>query len=162
MVKAKIILPISLLFVLLIVSSCGESTQFYRETHDFKSHSWDIKEKPTFKVEIKDTTKQYDFNFVLRTTTDFAYSNLWVYLTTELPNGKSERRPYEFRITDDKGNWLGNNTGSIVETPITFKNMKLPKAGTYVFKVEQGVTQPKIQEVIDLTLTVNPATSISQ
>lgn len=81
-------------------------------------------------------------------------------MTTELPNGKSERRPYEFRITDDKGNWLGNNTGSIIETPITFKNMRLPTPGKYVFKLEQGTTQAKVAEVIDLSLIVNPSKKI--
>lgn len=143
----------------LVLLGCGEGSQYYKESHSFSDHSWELKETPTFKVDIKDTSETYDFNFILRTSTDFAYSNLWVFLTTTLPDGKSERRPYEFKITDDKGRWLGNSTGTVVETPMTFAQMKLPKPGTYQFKVEQGITIPKVKEVIDLTLTINPSTA---
>ena len=110
----------------------------------------------------------------LRTTTDYKYSNLWVFLNTKNPKGETTREPVEIAVTNPDGSWVGNKTGTIVETEVVFIRSKdgqfevfdrpgypprmlkcsLAEAGKYNFMVEQGITQMTIDEVLDLTLLV--------
>ena len=143
--------------VITLLSSCGKQA-LYDKTHSFKDRVWEQDVKPNHRVEITDTNKVYNLSLTLRTTTDYKYNNLWVFLTTKLPDGSSERKPFQFRITNEDGSWVGNKTGTIVETELDFRNRRLPLLGTYEFTLEQGITQSAIDEVLDIGLKVEGAT----
>lgn len=143
------------MFVLLAVILAGcTGAAMYEKSYDFENKEWAQNVKPSFSVDIKDTTKAYTFIITLRTTTEYKFSNLWVYLNSTTPDGQKVREPYEIKITNPDGSWAGKKTGTIVENSIYFKNRKLPKAGKYVFVIEQGITESKIDEVIDIGLLV--------
>ena len=71
----------------LIMSGCDENV-VYKAHEDIDDGLWYIKNKPTFKVEIKDTTATYNMYYLLRNTLQYPYYNL--YLTRQLtgPDGK--------------------------------------------------------------------------
>jgi gliding motility-associated lipoprotein GldH len=135
------------------LTSCGEQP-LYEKVHSFEGMVWEQGVTTSHEVEVIDTTKLYNITVTLRTTTDYKFSNLWIFLSTELPSGKSERRPYEFRITNEDGSWIGNKTGTIVETEITFDSRTLPIKGKYIFTIEQGITHSTVDEVLDIGLRV--------
>lgn len=137
----------------LLTAACS-SSPVYEKSYDFDNNCWSQKVKPSFSVAIKDTSKAYNFIITLRTTTEYKFSNLWIYLNSTTPDGQHVREPYEIKITNPDGSWSGKKTGTIVEKSIYFKNRKLPKAGKYVFVIEQGITESIIDEVIDLGLLV--------
>lgn len=110
--------------------------------------------KPTFNVDIQDTSNAYNFIFTLRTTTEYKYSNLWIYLNTSTPDGQKVREPFEIKITNPDGTWIGKKTGTIVENTIYFRNKKMPRTGKYLFTLEQGITESLIDEVMDISLIV--------
>lgn len=103
---------------------------------------------------IDDVEKEYNFTLLLRTTTDYAYSNLWIFLKTEAPDGTTAREPFEIKLANPDGSWIGNKTGTIVETALYFKERKLPMKGKYVFTVEQGITSIQVNEVLDVSFLV--------
>lgn len=145
----------SILFALLSLAlfGCGESP-LYEKVYSFSDREWSLDQKPEFKVEIQDTTAVYDISLTLRTTTDYKYNNLWVFLKTTIPDGQSERKPFQIRIANDDGSWIGRKTGSVVETSLDFPARKLPMKGEYTFTIEQAVTQSVIDEVLDIGLRV--------
>lgn len=143
---------VSLILALFVVGCSSSSV--YEKFHDFKENKWNQRVKPSFTVDIQDTSKVYNFIFTLRTTTEFKYSNLWIYLNTETPDGQKVREPYEIKITDPNGAWIGKKTGTIVENTICFNNKKMPLSGKYIFVLEQGITDSLIDEVIDIGLIV--------
>ena len=140
----------------LILVSCGEQPLF-EKVYSFENHVWEQDVKPVYDVEVNDETKAYNFTLSLRTTTDFKYSNLWVFMKTESPDGLIAREPIEILITNPDGSWIGNKTGSIVETPLYFKSMILPMKGKYTFTLEQGITESEVKEVLDLGFRVEEA-----
>jgi gliding motility-associated lipoprotein GldH len=148
--RVKRILFLSALWIL---SACGEAT-LYEKVYTFKEHQWDQKVKPSFVVTISDTTVSYDFIITLRTTTDYAFSNLWIYLNSKAPKGESAREPFEFKIADANGFWLGKNSGSVLENQLIFRNRRMPQKGKYTFVIEQGITQSNIDEVLDISMLV--------
>ena len=96
--------PIFVLVVLL--SSCGDLL-VYEKSYSFENHTWSQRVKPVFKFPIMDTSKQYDFLLTLRTTTDYKYNNLWIYLNTKTPGGQTAREPFEIKIANPDGTWIG-------------------------------------------------------
>ena len=143
------------LFILLslVLASCTKEA-IYTKAFRFNNAAWNENVKPQFEVDIQDTTQYYDFIFTLRTTTDYAYNNLWVFLRTTPPFGKSVRKPYQIRTADANGNWIGKKSGTIVEHQMTFKHRKVPFKGKYKFILEQAITEKTVDEVLDISLEV--------
>ncbi len=137
-----------------LLCACGKPS-VYNSSYQFADNLWGVKIKPTFTVNIPDTINSYDFTLTIRTTTDYKYSNLWIYLTTKTPFKEVVREPYEIKTCYPNGSWIGNKTGTIVEHQLIFKRRKLPQAGKYNFIVEQGVVQKSLDEVMDLTFDVS-------
>ena len=141
---------------LLLLISCGKAP-LYEKSYSFQQSTWNQKEKPYFKVHIKDTSKLYNFTLSLRVSTDYEFNNIWFYLNSTTPSGLKGREPFEMKITAPDGTWIGKKTGTIVETQIYFKSRKLPEAGDYIFTLEQGVTQKELKNVLDVVFSIDEA-----
>lgn len=144
---------VSAILGLFVLTACQDQP-FFQQSYSFKNNTWAKKNNPSFSVEIKDTAKAYNFILTLRTETSYAYSNAWVYLNSKAPNKEFAREPFEIKITDEKGRWLGKKTGSIVENKLVFRNRKLSKPGKYTFVFEQGITKKVLYNVLDLGLEI--------
>lgn len=151
----------SILIILLsvLLFSCGEQP-FYEKVVSFEDREWKLDVKPTFSFDVKDVSKSYDFTLSLRTSTEYQYSNVWIFMKTITPDGTIAREPFEIVITNDDGSWVGEKSGSVVTTPLYFRSRKLPKEGEYTFIIEQGITQSKVDEVHDLTFRVEESKTV--
>jgi len=138
----------------MVLFSCSEPP-FYEKVYSFENKEWKQDEKLKFEVEITDLDEPYDFTLFVRTTTDYKYNNLWLFMKTEAPDGSSGREPFQLVISNPDGSWVGNKTGTIVETPLSFSKRKLPLKGKYTFTIEQGVTESKVDEILDLGFRVD-------
>ena len=76
---------------------------------------------PNFDVKIDDTSKWYDMVITLRTTTDYPHSNFWFFLNTTTPSGIDAREPFQLRIADEAGHWLGLKSGTVIENKLLFR-----------------------------------------
>lgn len=137
----------------ILLFSCGSDSVF-NQSVSIDNHVWKEKFHPTFKVQISDTTNPHDFVLTVRTTVDYPYANLWMFLTINGPMGKSQRFPLELVTADAKGKWMGEKSGSLVSFSKLFMHDKFPKKGTYTLSFEQATTQESLPEVVDLTLDV--------
>jgi gliding motility-associated lipoprotein GldH len=144
---------IFILLVSLVFSAC-EKPPTFEKSYAFSKKQWNQQVKPTFTVAIMDTSKEYDFVLTIRTTTDYKYSNLWMYWNTKTPDGQKAREPFEVKIANSDGSWIGKKTGTIVENALYFKRRKMPLKGKYIFTLEQGITNSSIDEILDVSLLV--------
>ncbi|MEJ6589544.1 MAG: hypothetical protein QNL43_07040 [Crocinitomicaceae bacterium] len=152
----------SLLLGLLILSSCGKKP-FFMDTITFEGQKWKEEFTPVFKVDFDGDTSAYDVVFTFRTSTNYEYNNLWIYLSTKGPecealgnkNNFLGRNAKELKIAKASGDWLGNKSGTFVENKLYYIRSKFCK-GTYEFKLEQGVTMNELNEVHDVTIEINP------
>lgn len=138
---------------ILLMASCYKQPH-YQKSYSFKKHEWKQTVKPRFEVQIDDTSKAYDFIITLRNNTDYQFSNLWIYLNSKTPKGEKSREPYQIRIVDDYGKWLGKKTGSSVENNVVFSKRKMPYPGKYIFEIEQGIIQESVNNLLDITFIV--------
>lgn len=137
-----------------LLTSCGDQP-FYEKEFSFEGREWKQSVRPEFKVKVDDVSKPYNITLFVRTTTDYPYNNLWIYLKTTTPDGTSKREPFEIEISNPDGSWIGSKTGTIVETPIYFKERMLPQKGLYTFELEQAITKSKVEEILDVGLRVD-------
>ena len=138
---------------LILFFSCGDNS-IVNQSYEFDNETWKKTNKPNFTVEIKDSTKLYDFVFVIRTTTSYAYSNMWLYLISIAPKGKPSKEALQVRIADETGRWLGNKTGSSVEHYIKFSKRKLPLIGKYTFELNLATVENQLDNVLDVSFSV--------
>lgn len=137
----------------LFLTSCGDNS-IVNQSYEFENETWQKKNKPQFTVDIKDTTKLYDFLFVIRTNTSYSYSNMWLFLHSTPPKGKTGKEPLQVKIADDSGQWRGNKTGSTIEHYIKFANRKMPQVGKYTFVLELATVEKELTDVLDVSFTV--------
>lgn len=143
------------LIVGLVLTSCGKQPM-YIKTYDFSDHTWGGGESPEFKFRTNDTKNAYNFVLTLRTTTDYEYSNLWVFMYTKSPNKKIRKDTLNFPIAEPNGKWIGENSGSIVENEFLIGfNKKFPAKGKYTIWFEQAIMQKEVNNVLDLTFEVS-------
>lgn len=145
------LLVFSVLLSAFILTSCGDKP-YFDKSYSFEGKNWEQRVKPKFVVQIDDTSRFYDFELTLRTTTDYSYSNLFIFLNSKTPNGLKAREPFQFRIADPDGKWMGKKSGTVVENVLVFKKRKFPLKGKYTFTIEQGITEQSVNEVLDIGL----------
>lgn len=133
-------------FSLIFLSACSTSPT-YSKAYDFKDGVWKANEPLTFEIDITDTIKSYDILFFLRVNLDYDYNNAWINLHSTLPNNEKYKESHEFHISDEKGNWLGKKSGSLIECEMLFKNRKFPTVGKYTFTIEQATTNAQLSNV---------------
>ncbi|MBT5437563.1 MAG: gliding motility lipoprotein GldH [Flavobacteriales bacterium] len=160
--KKQNIFFISLLFLLFAMQSCTDDT-LYMHTHKFSNNQWKQNEKPIFKVDFAGDTITYDVIFTLRSTTDYAYNNIWLYITTKGPDCKKlsqsksilGKAPVEIKMAKPNGEWIGSKSGTYIDHKLKFRQRRFCK-GSYSFQLEQAVTIGQLDELSDLTIEVKP------
>jgi gliding motility-associated lipoprotein GldH len=155
-IKANNLAIASLLSLTVLLGACSEKP-FFDKTYAFDGKVWEQRVRPTFEVNIQDTAKYYDFVLTLRTTADYSYSNLWVFLNSETPNGITAREPFQFHIANPDGSWIGQKSGTMVDNQMIFKKRKFPIKGKYKFSIEQGITEKVVDQVMDINLWLQEA-----
>lgn len=144
-----------ILFSILIFGliSCSEAP-YYEKVYNFDNNEWKQDQKSVFRVSIDDTTSVYRFVLTLRTTTEYKNNNVWLFWTSETPLKDKVREPFEIKIANPDGSWTGKSSGTIVENQLTFAKRKISVPGEYVFTIEQAVTKPVLDDVLDIGLSI--------
>lgn len=143
---------IFLLLIFGILNACSEGAK-PSDAYSFENHSWPDDLVVPFEFEVTDTTNLYDIALILRNTTDYKYSNLFVQIKMVPPYGNSSTRIYEIPIANPDGSWIGTKSGSLVENKFRLKkDTRFPFLGKYKFEVKHLITDKEVKEVMDLSM----------
>lgn len=147
-------------FVLLSIAliSC-EKNIFFQETQKIKGELWTANQPCTFKVGVSDMNRSYDFYINIRNTTDYKYSNIFFFLTTTFPGGKSSVDTLEVSLAQPDGKWLGTGFGRLKYLSVPVKTaVKFRKSGTYKFSFQQAM-RGDLEGIADFGLRIenNPS-----
>jgi gliding motility-associated lipoprotein GldH len=138
-----------ILFGLYLISltSCDEK-RVYEENIELEHFKWATNNVLRFEFNINDTTMPCNMYINIRNTSEYPYSNLFLFLDTKYPDGKVSRDTLECILADDLGNWFGKGTGDVIDNQIPFrKNTRFRQKGTYKFYVEQAMRVNPLQGV---------------
>ncbi len=140
--------------VITMFPSCNTSN-IYSEVFTITDSSWPMYQKPLFRAPVSDTLSSFDILFTIRSTSDYPYRNIFLFVTTVSPEGYSIRDTVEYQLADDKGNWLGKGLGDIHDLSVPFKqNVIFPYSGTYKFEVQQGMRMETLPGIMDIGIRI--------
>jgi gliding motility-associated lipoprotein GldH len=144
---------ITVLGLFTFLQSCGEQP-YFDQVHNFDDKSWGKKDTAVFIVDVQDSLTNHDFIISLRTTTDYMYSNLWIYVWVTAPDGSTSKVAQKIPMARPDGSWVGRVSGSLVESRLRFDSKPFPIKGEYVFKMVNATQEKSITDVMDIGLRI--------
>lgn len=104
------------------VTSCDSSAVF----DDYKSvpSKWHKDSIASFNFTAPDTLKNYNLFLNLRNTNDYPFSNLFLIVELNYPNGKAVRDTLEYKMAQPNGELLGSGFSDIKENKLWYRGHK--------------------------------------
>lgn len=137
-----------------ILSAC-DTERIYEENFPVENQVWNAEDIKTFSFEITDTLSPVDLYVNVRTTTDYPYSNLYIFLYSDYPTGYTDKDTLEFILAEPDGRWLGENSGTVVENQILIaRGGFFSVSGTYTFKIQHAMREVDLPEIMDVGFRV--------
>lgn len=152
--KGTLINTLLLGWVLFLFTACESSNVIYEENQTFEDNTWDYEDKKAFTFATQDSLTPVRVFLNLRTTIDYPFSNIYMYLYSDYPNGVSRKDTLEFFLAQPDGKWLGDKSGSIIENHALIMEGYLMNIGEYTFTFEQAMYDNHLPEVLDMGLKV--------
>lgn len=153
--QISMILPCMAL--LLFMGSC-EPGLVYEKNEKINLGQWNQNDHVDFDVMIDDTVLMHNFYVNIRHGGNYQFSNIFMFISTKMPDGKSFRDTIECSLAADDGKWYGSGLGDLRDVRILFKkNLAFPIKGKYHFGVEQAMRMNPLPYVFDVGIRVEKA-----
>ena len=146
----KSIFILSIIALFLSINSCDSNT-VYNQNVELPSNGWVSNKAVSFNIDITDSISTHNFGINIRNNTNYRYSNLYLFLLTEFPNGNISRDTIECMLANETGHWLGKGWGDIKENNILLKSgLRFPLTGNYKFLIQQGMRVDTLMGLNDI------------
>ncbi|MEM9050917.1 MAG: gliding motility lipoprotein GldH [Bacteroidota bacterium] len=149
-----------LLGLLIFASSCVDDNLVFEENIEIPNEEWSVAEKAILETEISDTLSSHNFLINVRNTERYPYRNLYVFVKTIFPNGKSSKDTVGIILADATGRWLGDgggylNSSSHLSNTIMYQyNRRFPLSGNYRFEIEQAMRTDTLVGIKNIGLRI--------
>lgn len=151
----KVFRILSVLLLVVAAASCDSS--IYNKMKEIPDSKWDMNYPVKFDVDIADTTTLFDFFVLLRHNTDYAYNNVYFFITTTMPGDSITRDTVEFILADPDGNWIGNGSGYLKSHEILIsRKFIFPSKGLYSFEFQQAMRDTILNGISDIGIKIKP------
>lgn len=101
---------------------------------------WDKDELVLFDFQAPDSTQTYDMFINLRNNEDYPFSNLFLIVNMDFPNGKVVADTLEYEMAKANGEWLGQGFSSVKESKLFYKEgIVFPELGDYEISIQHAM-----------------------
>lgn len=146
---------IFLILLCLSFSSCQDTTTLADTNQVINNRNWSYVNKVRVPVIIEDESVVYNVYINLRHTADYKYSNIFLLIRNQGPDGKVITVRKEFKLAYPDGQWLGKGSGNLYSYQLPFyANYRFPRKGKYLFEIEQNMRDNPLKEITDIGLRV--------
>ena len=97
-----------------LLTACNNNV-VYSKYQNFNENEWYAKDKAVFDIDIKDTVSLNTISLMVRHADSYPYSNLFLFVTTVYPDGKTLTDTMEVILSDGKGKWQGINGSRTID-----------------------------------------------
>lgn len=147
-------IALNCLCAVLLLASCDENRVFEDNT-PVDGDGWSQKQAIAFDVTVDDTLSGNNFYVNLRHGDNYPFSNLYLFMKTDFPNGKSAQDTLELVLQNPDGKWTGKGFGDVFDHQIMFKrNLRFPLKGKYRFSLMQAMQMPVLTDVKEVGLRI--------
>ena len=126
-----------------VIASCDSNRVF----DEYKSvpNQWHKDSIISFKVNPLDSTNNYNLFINLRNTNEYKFSNLFLIVEMDFPNGKILKDTLEYKMADPNGKFLGTGFTDVKENKLWYKGYNDPfvfnESGEYVVHIQHAMRQ---------------------
>ena len=129
------------LVCLFLVTSC-DSKAVYDE-YQSVPNKWHKDSIASFNFKAPDTIKNYNLYVNLRNTNDYKFSNLFLIVELNYPNGKAVKDTLEYKMAAPNGELLGTGFSDIKENKLWYRGYKSPfkfsETGDYNVNIQHAM-----------------------
>lgn len=130
--------------------------------HDFKQSvafpdaQWHQHKAAAFDYQVTQPAAYYTISFALTHGRTYPYSNIWLFVEIQAPNGNTQRDTVEFALADDHGKWYGKKNGDLWQYLLHYKpQVAFPETGKYTFRLIQGMRNETLTDVQQIDLIID-------
>tara|TARA_B110000003_G_scaffold56122_1_gene56153 strand:+ start:29183 stop:29650 length:468 start_codon:yes stop_codon:yes gene_type:complete len=142
----------TLICACLLAVGCGEPPLF-AESEDVDPNGWYGEDALSFQWEVSDTLQRQDVILDLRHAQDYPFSNLYLFLMYEFPNGKTRTDTVACTLADELGRWRGSGFGDLVDQRFLLQSqVAFPLSGSYHVKIAHGMREDPLTGLANVGL----------
>lgn len=148
-----------LLFGLLImfIAAC-DNNRIFEKYKSVPTKGWNKDSLVVFTIPVTDTLQNHNLFVNVRNDVSYPYSNLWLFIEIDQPDGAALKDTFELSLADAAGKWLGEGYGGIKTRQVIYKrNVYFPVSGTYQIKLQQGMRETNLKGIKDIGFSVEKA-----
>jgi len=133
------ILTIILIFSFVFIS-CNSNSVF--DSYKSVPNKWDKDSIISFKVNPPDSVNPYNLFVTLRNDNSYKFSNLFLIVGINFPNGKVIKDTLEYQMAKPNGEFLGTGFSDIKENKLWYKeNVVFSESGEYVVNIQHAMRE---------------------
>lgn len=127
----------------------------FEQYQSIPEKSWHKDSVLVFNLPVEDTTQNNNFIINVRNDVTYSYSNLWLFIAIEQPDGKIMEDKFEIALADPSGKWLGSGFGGLKTREAMYRrNIFFPVSGEYKVRIKQGMREDYLKGISDLGIRI--------
>ncbi|TBV28225.1 MULTISPECIES: gliding motility lipoprotein GldH [Meridianimaribacter] len=131
------------LIMSILCYSCDSNLVF--DEYQTVPNQWNKDSLVSFNVTPPDSTNTYNLFLNLRNNNSYKYSNLFLIVEMNYPNGKVQKDTLEYDMTAPDGTFLGKGFTDVKENKLWYKGYEKPfvfnEVGEYTVKIQQAMRE---------------------
>ena len=136
-----------------LLTSCGND-KLFNDSVVIPEAKWDNRMIPFFDLTVNDTLSDYAFYLNIRHFENYRYSNWFIFLHTEFPNGNVTHDTIECTFAYPDGRWMSKGSGTIRSASILLNPaLRFPLSGSYHFEIEQAMRDEVLKGITDIGIS---------
>ena len=140
--------------IVVLMAAC-DSHSVFDKYKPINKGVWNKDSLVVFNVPVTDTLQNHNFYINVRNNVDYRYSNLWLFVTIEQPDGEAVKDTFEMVLADPSGKWLGEGFGGLkTRKAIYRRNVFFPRSGDYTISLQQGMRNDELKGISDVGVRV--------
>ncbi|MGB4653889.1 MAG: gliding motility lipoprotein GldH [Bacteroidales bacterium] len=146
-------------FSIIFACSCGNKYD-YEHSIKIQDAKWTYNDTLFFQFETTDSLALYEIELSLRNTTDYQYSNLFMFVTAFYPTYTYSRDTVEVFLAKRDGEWIGKGIGFYKNLDVLFaKNARFRNNGTHVIAINHGMRNDTIVGIAEVGIKIKKCTN---
>lgn len=129
------------LVLVFLVTSCDSNAVY--DSYKSVSNEWHKDSVVSFNFASPDTLKDYNLYVNLRNTNDYKFSNLFLIVELNYPNGKAVNDTLEYKMAAPNGELLGTGFSDVKENKLWYRGFNSPfkfsEEGDYTVKIQHAM-----------------------
>ncbi len=124
--------------VLVFITSCDKKRAF--DEYKKVGNSWHKDSIATFAFKQNEVSKNYNLFVNIRDNSNYKFSNLYLIVSMEHPNGFTKVDTLQYLMANPDGTLLGDGFTDVKDSKLFYKeNFKFPKKGKYIVRIQQAL-----------------------